>query len=210
MIGTLVTTPAGAARVASIGFDWLFLDGEHGTFDRRNVGPAIASVGARARCYVRLAARDDAALADAALDAGAAGVIVPLVNSAEEAARAVVLVRGRGSVVVQAETREAVACIAEIARVSGLHAILIGPNDLSASLGIPGQFAHAEFLRSVRAIADGCHAAGVAKGIYGADAAAVEAHMASGFTFIVAGKNLPMDAARALLHLLRTPQPQAC
>lgn len=204
-----MTTPDGAARVAPVGFDWLFLDGEHGTFDRRNVGATVALVGTRAACYVRLAARDDSALADAAFDAGAAGVIVPLVNSAREAARAVANAAGRGAVVVQAETREAVLGIDEIASVPGVGAILVGPNDLSASLGIPGQFEHPEFRRAVDAIAAGCDAAGVPKGIYGSNAAAVQPYIARSFSFIVAGKDLPIDAARELLHLLRTPQPQA-
>lgn len=203
-----MTTPEGAARVAPIGFDWLFLDGEHGTFDRWNIEAAVADVGARAACYVRIASRDDSALADAALDAGASGVIVPLVNNAEEASRAVAQAGGRGTVVVQAETREAVRHIGEIARVSGVGAMLIGPNDLSASLGIPGEFEHPEFRRAVEAIAAACDAAGVPKGIFGSSAAAVRPHMARGFTFIVAGKDLSVDAARALLHILRTPQPQ--
>jgi 2-keto-3-deoxy-L-rhamnonate aldolase RhmA len=209
VLGTLVTTPAGASRVAFIGFDWLFLDGEQGTFDSRNVAAAIADVGDRAACYVRIASRDDAALADAALDAGAAGVIVPLVNSAAEATRAVAEARGRGAVVVQAETSEAVRHIDEIARVPGVSAVLIGPNDLSASLGRPGQFAHPEFVRAVDTIAASCDAAGVPKGIFGSDAAAVQPYMTRGFTVIVAGKDLRMDAARELLQLLRTSQPQA-
>jgi 2-keto-3-deoxy-L-rhamnonate aldolase RhmA len=209
MLGTLVTTPDGAARVASIGFDWLFLDGEHGTFDAGNVAATIAEVGGRAACYVRLATRDDFVLADAALDAGASGVIVPLVNHPAEAERAVAHAAGRGKIVLQAETGEAARTIGAIARVPGIGAVLIGPNDLSASLGVPGQFGHEAYLRAVNMIAAGCDAAGVPKGIYGGNAAAVLPHMTRGFTFIVAGKDLPIVAARDLLHLLRTPQPQA-
>ncbi len=195
LLGTLVTdpTPEAGDAYAPLHFDWLFVDGEHGAFTPENVGAYVRRAAHHTMCLVRIAVLTDAWLA-AAFDGGAAGVIVPLVNDAELAARAVAAVAGRGAVVVQAETVDAVRNIEAIAATPGVAAVLVGPNDLSASLGIPGAFAREEFQRAVLEIAAGCDRADVPKGIFGASADAVRPWRERGFTLVVAGVDRAIGA----------------
>jgi 2-keto-3-deoxy-L-rhamnonate aldolase RhmA len=106
---------------------------------------------------------------------------------------------------VQAETRDAVLNIDAIAAVAGVDIVLIGPNDLSASLGIAGEFTHPDFREAVLTVAQGCTQAGVPIGIYGATVPAVRPYLARGFTFMVVGvdKQLLAGAAKMQLMALR-------
>jgi 2-keto-3-deoxy-L-rhamnonate aldolase RhmA len=133
------------------------------------------------------------------LDFGADGVIVPRVESAEQAAAIAdssrlppagsrgVAVRRRleparpgeplaeriervndhTAVIVQIETREGLARIREIVRTSGINAVLVGPTDLSCSLGHPGEREHPELHQAIDAVLEACHQQGVPMGIAG-------------------------------------------
>ncbi|MHB1224510.1 MAG: HpcH/HpaI aldolase family protein [Gemmatimonadaceae bacterium] len=238
LIGTLLSFPSAdvAELLAGIGFDWLFVDGEHGPFDTRALLDVVRASGATP-CLVRTPVGDDAAIARA-LDIGAAGVIVPQVHGAAQAEhvasvahyppagrRGVGITRAGGygrqlraplgvgdgavTVVVQAESAAAVADIAAIARVPGIDAVLVGPNDLAASLGYPGQPTHPVVQRAIGQVVDGCRAAGRAVGIFGATAAAVRPWMERGVTLIVAGADALLlgQAARALHDALAAAAP---
>jgi 2-keto-3-deoxy-L-rhamnonate aldolase RhmA len=209
--GTILTTPEPtlALPVALLGYDWLFLDGELGTFAPGNIAPVIAAIGDRAACFVRVKELEPEWI-DAVFDAGAAGVIVPLVGTAHQAALAVELTAGRGMVVVQAETRDAVLNIDAIATVQGVDMVLIGPNDLSVSLGIPGELSHPAFREAVATIANACKRAAVPVGIYAANALTARPYFERGFTFIVVGvdKQLLAGAAKAQLTALRNAEPR--
>lgn len=240
LIGTLLSFPSAdvAELLAGIGFDWLFVDGEHGPFDTRALLDVVRASGATP-CLVRTPVGDDAAIARA-LDIGAAGVIVPQVHDAAQAAhvasvahfppagrRGVGVTRAGGygrqlrpppgaggdsvTVVVQAESAAAVADIAAIARVPGIDTVLVGPNDLAASLGYPGQPGHPEVQRAIARVVDGCQAAGRAVGIFGATPAAVRPWMERGVTLIVAGVDALLlgQAARALHDALAAAAPAA-
>ena len=158
--------PAVADMLARAGFEWLALDCEHGEAENADIGNfcrACRQYGSRP--YVRVKSNDLMSIRRA-LDLGADGVIVPLVNSAAEAERAVQSanypprgVRGfawqRGNawgedfddyaahfrpvVVVMIESAAAVSEIDAIMKVDGVDGCLIGPYDLSGSYGIPGQ-----------------------------------------------------------------------
>lgn len=205
-LGTILTVadPAFALPVALLGYDWLFLDGELGTFAPGNIAPVVQAIGDRVPSFVRVRELEPEWI-DAVFEAGAIGVIVPLVNTAHQAARAVELTAGRGLVVVQAETRDAVVNIDAIARVPGVDVVLIGPNDLSASLGIAGELTHPEFRDAVATIAEGCKEAGVPVGIYCANVPTALPYFERGFTFIVVGvdKQLLAGTAKAQLAALR-------
>lgn len=208
-LGTILTIaePTLALPIAMLGYDWLFLDGELGTFAPGNIAPVIDAIGERAACFVRVKALEPEWI-DAAFDAGATGVIVPLVSTPHQAARAVELTAGRGLVVVQAETRDAVLNIDAIAGVRGVDIVLIGPNDLSASLGIPGELTHSDYREAVVTIAHGCKHAGVPVGIYAATVPTARPYFARGFTFIVVGvdKQLLAGAAKMQLMALRSTE----
>ncbi len=235
LIGTMVTL--GAAEVAEIlalaGFDWLFLDAEHGVLTPPLLQALMQGAGREMPCLVRLPGDDEIAIKKA-LDAGAAGIIVPMVNSAEQAAavvsrakyapqgrRGVGLGRAAGyglafqayldranaetAVVVQAEHIAAVAQIEAIVAVEGVDAVLIGPYDLSASMGLMGQVDHPEVQAAIGQVTAVCRQASVPLGIFGVSAAAVQPYIDLGYTLIVAGVDTLMlgGAGREILRQLR-------
>ena len=168
VVGTFLQTPHRVAGefVGSLGFDAVCLEAEHSAYGAEHVQQVVAAVAlTAARPLVRVADNEWARIA-VALDAGAEGVIVPRVNSAEEAravARAALYppagdrgigpgrVTGfgldagpayraraneRNLVGVQVETRAAVDRVDEIAAVDGIDMVFIGPSDLSSSLAL--------------------------------------------------------------------------
>jgi 2-dehydro-3-deoxyglucarate aldolase len=233
LVGTMITLPSPevAEVMAALGFDWLFLDGEHGVFEARDLQASLQAAGATP-CLVRVPIGSEVPIKKA-LDIGAAGIIVPQVNSAAQAeqvvrqakyapagTRGVGVGRAHGyglslreylatanervAVVVQAEHIAAVEQIDAIVRVEGIDAVLIGPYDLSASMGRMGQVDHPEVVQAIDRVAGVCRQAGVALGIFGVSADAVKPYIASGFTLIVAGVDtlLLAQSARGLLGQL--------
>jgi len=207
LLGTLVQIPRPevAVRLAGQGFDWLFLDGEHGGFGPAETSRTLAALKGAVPCLLRVPVLEPEVLADAAA-CGAAGLIVPHVDSAAQAEAAVRAVRGRGLVVVQAESAEAAMNIETIARVPGVDAVFVGPYDLSASLGIAEQFSHPIFLEAVAAIARTCREASMPLGIFRMTAAEMRTHEAAGFTLLATGldSTLLEAGARAMLAELRS------
>jgi len=170
-LGSWITigNSAVAEILAKAGFDWLAIDMEHTAI---NVDQCADLIRVIDLCgvvpFVRVGA-NDSLLIKQAMDAGAHGVIVPMVNSKEEAERAVESVKyppvgkrgvglaraqGYGTtfneykdwaanesiVIVQIEHIDAVNNLEEIFSVEGVDAFIVGPYDLSGSLGVPGDF----------------------------------------------------------------------
>lgn len=184
-----------AEILSQVGFDWIALDMEHteigiGEF----VGAARAMEGRATLPMARVRENDTLAIRQV-LDAGAWGVIVPLVNSAEEAERAVRAAkfppRGiRGTayfransyglkfseymesanqesvVIAMIETKEAVAAIDSILSVEGLDGVFIGPYDLSLSFGIAGRTDDPVMVEARHQVLDACRHARKAAGIH--------------------------------------------
>lgn len=170
-IGSWITLahPAVAEIMARAGFDWLTVDLEHSVITIREAEELIRVIDLCGVVpLVRLSANDPVQI-KRVMDAGAHGVIVPMVNSAEEAKKAVEFVRyppegkrgvglaraqGYGSsfekykewlkqesiVIVQVEHIMAVENLDAIMSIEGVDGFIVGPYDLSGSLGIPGQF----------------------------------------------------------------------
>jgi len=236
LLGTLVSLPSPetAEILAGLGFDWLFLDAEHAPLSAHHLQRILQGAGPTLPCLVRLPGRDEVFIKKA-LDIGAAGIIAPMVNTAAQAERVVRLskyapegVRGVGvgrahgyglafreyietanekvTVVVQAEHTEAVENMAAIVRVPGIDAVLVGPYDLSASLGRPGDVGHPQVTAAIDHITDVCREAGVPLGIFGMDADAVRPFVQKGYTLIVAGIDTVLigRAAESLLERLRS------
>ena len=183
LIGSWLTFPdCGVAEImAKAGFDWLTVDMEHSAIDLGQAQELIRVISlCEIAALVRLPA-NDAALAKRVMDAGASGVIVPMVNSADEARAAVAAVKyapaGRRSVglaraqgygtqfedyvgtanerslvIVQIEHIEAVRNLEAILGVSGVDALMVGPYDLTGSMGIPGQFDRPEVAEALARI----------------------------------------------------------
>lgn len=240
LIGTLVTLPTteGAEILAGAGFDWLLIDLEHSAMGIDHAQRILQAVGEQAACIVRVPLNDEIWIKKV-LDTGCHGMMVPQVNTAEDARRAVRLSKyppqgsrsvglaraqryGPGleeavtrandttAVILQAEHLEAVANIHSILDVPGVDAVLVGPYDLSASLGLTGQVEHPDVQAAIAQVRTACQARSVPVGIFTATASRAQAALSQGFSFIlVSGDMLMLDqAARGLLTALK-PQPHS-
>jgi len=236
LYGTLLNlpSPAVAEVLAAAGFDWLFIDGEHGPIGAGELVAILQAVDRDLACLMRIPELS-AGLVKRALDAGAAGIIVPQVETAAAAEAAVRLSRyapdgerGMGLarahrygfgfkdylarandeivVVVQAEHVRAVENIDRIAAVAGLDAVFLGPYDLSASLGRPGDIGHPDVLTAIDHVTAACRAAGVPLGCFGMDAEAVAPFVDRGYTLVCAGVDCVLlgQGASRLAEALRS------
>ncbi len=182
-LGSWITLghPAIAEIMASAGFDWLVVDLEHSVIDLEMAGDLIRTIDlCGAAPLVRLTSNDQNQI-KRVMDAGAHGIIVPMVNAPEEALRAVAATRyapvgsrgvglaraqGYGAsfqnylkwqsegpvIIVQIEHKDAVDQLEAILRVPGVDGFIVGPYDLSCSMGIAGQFEQAEFVHTIKRI----------------------------------------------------------
>jgi 2-dehydro-3-deoxyglucarate aldolase len=222
LIGTVVTLscPEVAEVLAAAGFDWLFVDAEHSPLEARDIQALLQGAGPDTPCLVRLASGEQVPIKKA-LDMGAAGIIAPQINSAEQAQAVVRFskyspqgVRGVGigrahgyglrfqeyvdtanesiTVIVQVEHVDAVENIEAIVSVPGIDGVLIGPYDLSASLGRLGQVDHPDVTGAIDHVTRACRAAGVRLGIFGASPKAVRPYIEKGFTLIAVGGDMLM------------------
>ncbi|MCA9216543.1 MAG: 2,4-dihydroxyhept-2-ene-1,7-dioic acid aldolase [Planctomycetales bacterium] len=234
LYGTMVTltTPSVAEIFADLGFDWLFVDAEHGPFETAELLAVLQAVGHRIPCIVRVPSANEVAIKKT-LDLGAAGIIAPQINSAEQAAdvvkfaryapegnRGVGLSRAHGygytfseylatanervTVVVQAEHRDAVENIESIVQVPGIDCMLIGPYDLSASYGKMGQIHDPEITGAIDHVAAVCKSAGIPMGIFGVTVDAIRPYIEKGYTFLVGATDTVflMDAGKKMLDAM--------
>ena len=221
LLGTMLTIPAPevAEMVAKCGFDWLFLDGEHAPLSILEWQRLMQAVGGRCASILRVPSCSETDNKKA-LDIGADGIIVPMVNTAEQARQAVAwskypplgergigLARAHGygldfaqylehandstALILQAEHIDAVNNIDSIAAVDGIDAIFIGPYDLSASLGKTGEVDDTEVIAAIDRVKRACQQNNVALGYFGLDAASVQSYIDQGYNLICAG----VDAA---------------
>ena len=168
LIGTLVSLLSAEVceLLSNIGYDWLFIDTEHGAFNPQQT-QGMLQAAAPTPCVIRVPV-GEAIWIKKALDIGAAGIIVPQVHTVKQAEEIIKHCkyspegdRGVGigrahkygiefehylnnannetAVILQAESQESIDNIDEIVKLKGLDAILVGPYDLSASLGKPGE-----------------------------------------------------------------------
>lgn len=196
VIGTWINLsgPPVIEIIGRTGFDFLLIDGEHSPFSENDLRDAlIACDNTPAESLVRVRANDEPRI-KLALDLGADGVLVPMVNSADEARQAVQAAKypplgGRGigpwraadyyrnfadyvktaneatALIVQIENRQAVEAIDEIIEVDGVDAIFVGPADLSASLGHGTHSANPDTVAAIEWVAKSCTAKGMPMGI---------------------------------------------
>lgn len=208
-----VPSPVVVEAMVSCGFHWLAVDMEHGPIDVADL-PALFAIAERhgAEPLVRLPCADPY-LARRLLDAGARGLIVPVVESAEAFAafahhclypptgrRGVGLCRGNlwgdrfeshfndfsPVLVPQIETRAGVEASSAIATLDVVDGLFIGPYDLSADLGTPGRFDTPEMAAVMARVNQAAMAAGKARGIHQVppDPAQLRARIGEGYNFI--------------------------
>lgn len=170
-----------AEVMSQAGFDWLVVDMEHSAITLAEAQRLVQVIELSGVTPLIRVNKNDPALIKQAMDIGAHGVIVPMVNTAQEAKAAVRAVnypplgnRGVGLaraqrygfgfeeykkwlqkgavVIVQIEHKDAVRNLKEILSVSGVDGFIIGPYDLSGSLGVPGDFSHPLMVESLKDI----------------------------------------------------------
>ncbi|MDH1703160.1 4-hydroxy-2-oxoheptanedioate aldolase [Comamonas terrigena] len=212
---------------ASTGFDWLLIDGEHAPNDLQSTLGALQAVAPHAAQPVVRAVQGDTALIKQLLDIGAKTLLVPMVDTAEQA-RALVSatrypplgIRGVGSAVarasqwsartdyldvadeevcllVQVETVTALANLEAICKVDGVHGVFIGPADLAASMGFRGRPGHPEVQAAIEGAMRTIIASGKAAGTLTSDPALARRYLDLGCTFVAVGVDILLYAKAA-------------
>lgn len=206
-----------AEIAARTGFDYVCLDNQHGALDYQvSVGMIQAVLLGGSRPVVR-APWNEPGIVAKLLDAGAEGVIVPMVNTPDEAAAVVRSCRypphgtrsygptivgmrrpdyhswshANIAVIPMIETAEAVASLDAILAISGIDAVYVGPADLSVSLGLPprNNDGDAAFDDALASIVTTCRKAGVVPGIH-TTAALVERRLEQGFRMLTVSTDI--------------------
>jgi 2-keto-3-deoxy-L-rhamnonate aldolase RhmA len=189
-----INSATAAEVLANAGYDWIAIDIEHTDIDVLSLTQLLRGMHGRGVAPIARVSRNDVLEIRRALDVGSTGVLVPFVNTADEARHAVAAakypplgVRGFSfsrandwgvgfeeearsaneatTVIVMIESHEGVAQIEEIVSVPGVDAAFIGPYDLSGSYGIPGQTDDPRVRAACRRVIDACEAAAKSVGL---------------------------------------------
>jgi 4-hydroxy-2-oxoheptanedioate aldolase len=233
-IGGWCVTPSSftAEVMARIGFDWICIDAQHGLIEYQVMLGMLQGVsGSGVAALVRVPWNDPAWIMKA-LDAGAAGVIVPMVNSPEEARLAAGACRyppqgyrswgpTRASLgvpdygpeqanrrvicAVMVETVAGLEQVDEIVAVPGIDAVFMGPSDFAISMGLPPRSDEPEHRRRLEAVPSVCRQHGVVAGIACGSVELLHRWRAAGYTLLSLPSDLVMlrQAALAMLDRAR-------
>ena len=210
-------SPLAAELAGRAGFDWVLVDLEHGAATEADLLAHLTAIeGTGATAIVRPQSGERLRIGRA-LDLGAAGVVIPRLDSVADAREAVsflryppdgvrgvaLLTRGarlgavaHGAIsginrdivgIVQVESTGALRDVDEIAAIDGVDVLFVGPADLSHSLGVPGRFGEASYQAALRSVVAACRANGKAAGILLYDHASFAPHLELGFSFVGLG-----------------------
>jgi 2-dehydro-3-deoxyglucarate aldolase len=220
-VGTWISSasPLVAEAIGHAGFDWGLVDMEHAPLDVMGVVHILQALSGTKMLSVVRVPWNDAVTVKRVLDAGAATVMFPYVQNAEEARRAVAStryppqgVRGMAGmsratrfgttanyfksandnigVILQIESPQAIEQIEAIGGVEGVDALFIGPADLSAAMGYIGQLTHPDVMHLMASAVQRCKAAGISVGTLGGSAETVAQYRAIGFDFVAVSSDI--------------------
>lgn len=225
-VRTQIDSAMVAEALGFCGFDYVYIDMEHSPADLRSVMQQCQAVaGTPAHPVVRISS-NDSVLIQQLLDLGVQNIVVPMVETADDARKAVAATRypphgirsvarvHRGNrygadvdyvkqaadsicLVVQAETRTALENIDAIAAVPGLDGVLFGPADLSADLGFIGQAEHPEVAAAIRHAIGRIRAAGACAGMSTNDPVKAWEWIAAGCQFVSAAGDMALMVGQA-------------
>jgi 4-hydroxy-2-oxoheptanedioate aldolase len=206
-----------AEMAATCGFDWLLIDGEHAPNDLRSTMAQLAVIEPSPSLPVVRLRDDDPARIKQMLDAGAQSLLIPMIESAEQAKRALAAtryppegIRGVGSalarasrfsavpdylttandqicLILQVESRAGLAALDEILAIPGIDSVFIGPADLAADMGHLGNASHPEVRAAVMDALARIAASGKAAGVLSIDDAFVADCLNAGARFVGVG-----------------------
>jgi 4-hydroxy-2-oxoheptanedioate aldolase len=230
-VGLWLTVPDSsiAEHLGTLDPAYLVVDMQHGVIDYSDVRHLFQAIQRSAATPLIRVPWNEPGIIGKVLDAGALGVIIPMVNTVEEAERAVAscfyqpkgsrshgpvragIAHGDGyateandqvACIVMIETVQAITNIDDILAVPGIDAVYVGPADLSRTLGLAPQGDHDDpsFVEAIDTILAACANAGVAPGIH-ANPALIEKRLSQGFQMVTATSDLlaVMAGARAAL-----------
>jgi 4-hydroxy-2-oxoheptanedioate aldolase len=237
-LGTFLgaASPVCAEACAAAGVDWLLLDLEHGSGGEeqvRDVVPAAGAYGVPTLVRVESGAR---IRIGRVLDLGAAGVMLPRMDTAAEVREAVrhlryppegdrgvatynracrfaldpgALARAGQEVlgVVQIESASAVEQVEQIAAIDGVDVLFVGPQDLSFNLGVPFELGSPTYLAALRRVRDAAERHGKACGLLVGDGAAAAARHVEGWRFVAVGSDATLLAAAVAAELALARRP---
>lgn len=217
-------SPLVAEICAGSGLDWLLIDAEHGALGLESIQLQLQAIAAYPITPLVRVPVNDVVLIKQYLDLGAQNLLVPMVNTPEQAAAAVSAslypprgVRGVGSalargarwnkvddylarahelvsVTVQIETAQAVENAEAIARTEGVAGLFIGPSDMAASMGLLGQQEHPDVVANVERTISAANAAGVPVGVNAFNPEVAERYLAHGADFVLVGADVAVLA----------------
>jgi len=218
-----------AEMAGQSGFDWVLVDLEHGGGGRQELLLQVQALESSPAGTIVRIAWNDPVLFKRVLDLGVSGIMVPYVQSTEEARKAVAAmryppagVRGVAAMnracafgpgfdeyfkaanshlltIVQIETGATVDRVDEIAAIDGVDVLFIGPLDLSVSLGVPKQFDHPTIRAAFAKVVDACRKSGKIAGLILSKEEDIERAIADGFSFLC----LSSDGAMVALGMRR-------
>jgi 4-hydroxy-2-oxoheptanedioate aldolase len=226
-------SPTVAGIAARCGFDFVLVDYQHGDWDDASALAAFRAISLGTAIPVARVRQNDFYAIGRALDRGALGIVVPMVNSADEACAAAFAARypprgGRSFadslavhfgpdydtwanqeifLAVQIETAQAAERAEQILGVDGVDGCWIGPMDLARSLGVaPGSQTHED---AIHATLEACRKTGKVPGIYTPNVATARRRIEQGFRFVTAADDGKLIAAGAkeVLHQLAVTIP---
>lgn len=222
-----LANPYTAEICAGAGFDWLLIDGEHAPNDLQTLLSQLQAVAPYPVHPVVRVPSADAVRIKQVMDLGVQTLLVPMIETAAQAAEMVRAmryppegIRGVGSalarasrwnriadylkiadehacLLVQVETKRALDQLDAIAHVEGVDGVFIGPADLSASLGYRGQPGHPDVQRVIESAIDAVRKAGKAVGILSADETLARRYLELGCTFVAVGVDTTLLARAA-------------
>ena len=228
-VGAWITIPHMdvSEALSTLPFDWFVFDQEHSALDDQITQELIQAMKGEVTPIVRVA-WNDMVMIKKALDTGVEGIIIPWVNSKEDAVKAVKFckyppegVRGCGPrrtiildpdylktvndellIIVQIETQEAVKNAEEIMSVDGIDAFFVGPFDLSSSMGLMGQIDHPKVRDAIERVFEAGKNAGIASGIWQGAGMSIRERLEEGWQMVALGMdiNFLMDGARSILR----------
>lgn len=229
-----LVSPIAAEALAGAGFDWLLIDGEHGPNDIPTILSQVQAIAGRTSIVVRPPV-GEVRLVKQILDLGVQTLLIPMIESAEHAAQMVKAMhyppmglRGVGAsvaraadfgritdyiatandqtcLILQIESRAGLAALPQILKLEGVDGVFIGPADLAADMGHPGNAAAPQVQAAIdKALAD-IIAGGKAAGILTFDTQAAQRYQAAGVTFLGIGGDVAtlVKAATSAVQAVR-------